>query len=127
MSLVVDNVADYLANNSIGTVGTNIFVGEQPPTPANCVTVLETGGLLPPIDIPSKKPTFQILIRNTNYSTGRTLLDTIRTLLHNKYGVTLAAGGNFFHSINAISEGGHIGKDDAGNDEFSINFQAYVR
>lgn len=127
MSIAIDDIADFLEDNSIGTVGTDIFVGQQPDSPANCVTVLDTGGQRPDIDLPTKRPTFQVLVRNTNYANGAAKLLAIRNLLHNKYNATLVGGGNYFYSINAISEGGHIGQDDIGNDEFSMNFEAWTR
>lgn len=126
-NIIINDIADFLAAHGIGTVMVDIFVGHQPDSPVNCVTVIDTGGMAPPIDFDSKKPTFQILVRNTSYSAGHILLDSIRDLLHNLYGLTLVTGGNYFHSINAMSEGGHIGRDEAGNDEFSMNFSAYVR
>lgn len=127
MSIIIDDIADFLEDNSIGTVGTDIFVGQQPDSPANCVTILDTGGLRPDIDLPTKKPTFQVLVRNSNYANGAAKLSAIRDILHRKYNATLVGGGNYFYSINAISEGGHIGQDDIGNDEFSMNFEAWTR
>ena len=127
-NIIINDVADWLANYELGySAGVNLFVGHQPNSPVNCITVIDTGGMKPPIDFDSKKPTFQVLIRNSDYATGRVLLDSVRTALHNLYGVELVTGSNFFHSINAMSEGGHIGRDEKGNDEFSINFQAYIR
>ena len=126
-NILVNDIADYLANEELGTVGTDIFVGNQPGSPTNCITVIDTGGTAPPIDLPSRKSTFQVLVRNSEYPTGAQMLESIRSALHNKYGITLVPGGNYCHSINAQSEGGHIGKDDLGNDEFSMNFMAYVR
>jgi len=127
MSIIIDDIADYLEDQSVGTVGTNIFVGQQPDSPANCVTIIDTGGLRPDIDLPTKKPTFQVLVRNTDYATGAAKLTSVRNALHNRYNETLVENGNYFYSINAITEGGHIGKDDIGHDEFSMNFEAWVR
>lgn len=125
MSYIVNDIADYLEDQGLGTVGTTIFVGYEPDSPANCICIFDTGGVTPSIDLPTKRPTFQILIRSANYTTGKANLDSIRSLLHNKYNETI--GDNYYFSINANAEGGHIGRDDLGNDEFSINFSAYVR
>lgn len=126
-NLIINDLAQYLVDEELGSLGSDIFKGNQPNSPTNCITVIETGGLRPPIDISSKKVTFQVLVRNSDYAAGAQKLADVRTALHNKYGITLVNGGNYCHSINALSEGGHIGKDDAGNDEFSMNFLAYVR
>lgn len=127
MSFIVNDIADYLEDEGLGTVGTDIFVGMQPNTPVDCITVFDTGGAKPPIDIPTKRPTFEVLVRASVFATGKNTLDTIRGLLHNKYNATLVTGGNYFYSINALTEGGHLGLDEAGNDEFSINFLTYTR
>lgn len=127
MSIIIDDIADFLEDEGIGTVGTNIFVGQQPDSPANCITVIDTGGQRPDIDLPTKRPTFQVLVRNTDYALGAAKLLEVRNALHNNYNATLVENGNYFYSINAITEGGHIGKDDIGNDEFSINFEAWTR
>lgn len=127
-NLFINDLAQYLVDEELGTLGTDIFKSHQPNSPANCITVIETGGVRPPIDLPSRRPTFQVLVRNSDYTAGAQKLLDVRNALHNKYGITLVnGGGNYCHSINAQSEGGHIGKDDAGNDEFSINFVAYLR
>lgn len=126
MSLVVNDIADFLSNNGIGSTASTIFIGHQPASPANCVTVLDTGGMRPDIDIPTKHPTFQILIRNTSFLTGRNLLETIRDLLHQTIGRVLTTD-IYYYYIFALAEGGHIGRDEQGNEEFSINFEALIR
>ena len=127
MSYIVNDIADYLEDESVGTVGTDIFVGNLPDSPDTAICIIDTGGIQPSIDIPTKRPTFQVLIRGETYAAGKNLVDTIRGLLHNQYNVTLVSGGNYFYSINLLAEGGHIGKNDRGLDEFSMNFQAYTR
>lgn len=127
MAVVIDDVATYLATNGVGTVGTDLFKGYLPESPNACVSVLDTGGSQPDPDIPTKEPTFQIMIRSTNYSTGRSKLDTIRSLLHQEDNIELVSGQTYFYFILAISEGGHLGRDDNGRDLFSINFHCRTR
>ena len=122
MAVVIDDVASYLATNSVGTVCTDLFKGYLPESPNACVAVLDTGGSQPNPDIPTKEPTFQVMIRSTNYTLGRSKLDTIRSLLHRQANVELVSGQTYFYFILAISEGGHLGRDDNGRDLFSINF-----
>lgn len=126
MSHLIDDIADYLEDQSIGTVATDIFVGYTPSTPDSCITVLDTGGSQPDPYLPTKEPTFQILIRSLDYDAGKTKLDLIRTALHQKANFT-PAGSNYCYFILAMSEGGHIGRDDNGFDLFSINFQTRTR
>ncbi|MBU1110783.1 minor capsid protein [Patescibacteria group bacterium] len=127
MSHLIDNIADYLASNGVGTVATNIFVGTLPDSPDTCIAVLDTGGSQPDQYIPTKEPTFQILIRSTDYDLGKTKLDLIRSLLHQKSNLQFVTGGQYCYFVLALSEGGHIGRDLNGFDMFSINFQTRTR
>ncbi len=126
MSLI-DDIATYLQTNGVGTVGTDIFKSYAPDTDSGTViAVLDTGGPKPDIDLISlKSPTFQIFIRTNDYSAGKSKLDTIRSLLHGKIGFT--AGSTYFLFLHAQSEGGHLGRNERGQDEFSINFIGKTR
>lgn len=127
MTNLIDDVADYLEDQAVGTVGTNIFVGYTPESPDACVVVLDTGGTEPDKYIPTHEPTFQVFIRATDYSTGKAKLEAVRTALHQKANLNLVAGGNYFYFILAISEGGHLGRDENGRDLFSMNFHCRTR
>lgn len=122
-------IATYLDAQLTGswTLGTNIFVSQLPASPDNCIMIRDSGGEAPSIYIPTGRPTFQIFVRHKNYATGLSICAQIRTLLHNKYNTTLVSGGNYFYSINAIQEPSHIGKDLNEREEFSFNFQTYIR
>lgn len=124
---VISDVAEYLEGQSLGTVGTDIFESYLPDSVNSCIGVFDTGGLQPDHDLPTKEPTFQVLIRAISYSAGKTKLDSVRSALHKQANVTLFSGGTYFYFIFAISEGGHIGRNANGQDEFSINFQARTR
>lgn len=123
----IQEIATYLANNAVGTLGTTVFYSHLPDASNQCVAVFDTGGTIPDRYINTKSPTFQVFVRAATYTAGRELLDTIRTLLHNQYNVQLTVGGVYCYSINALSEGGHIGQNERGLDEFSMNFQALIR
>ncbi len=127
MSQLIDDVATYLQANSIGTLGTNLFEGYMPPNPDASVAVIETAGLKPDIDLPLRDPSFQILIRSTEYDLGRAVADSIRVLLHNKYNLQLVASGIYFYRINLVTEGGLLGLDENGRNLFSLNFQCRTR
>lgn len=126
---MIDEISEYLADNSIGTEGTDLFYSVVPDGAdlTSLVAVLDTGGAMPDRDIPTKSPTFQIFIRSTTYDAGKTKLDSIRILLHQVKNTTLVDGGTYFYYIMAQSEGGHLGKNDRGLDEFSINFICLTR
>jgi hypothetical protein len=91
------------------------------------VAVLDTGGLEPDPDLPVKEPTFQVFVRNANYTDGKAKLDEIRELLHQKVNLELVTGQTYFYFILLNAEGGHIGKNERGMDEFSMNFRCRTR
>lgn len=127
MAVVIDDVAQYLDDNGLGTLAADIFKSFVPNTPDSCVTVLDTGGTKPDSYLPTKSPTFQIYIRSTDYSSGKAKLDSVRALLHQVANEELVSGQTYFYYILALAEGGHLGRDANGRDLFSINFQALTR
>ena len=122
---VISDIATYLAANGIGTLGTDIFYGYLPAGITSGVAILDTGGVEPDGYIPTKNPNFQIFLRSVDYDTGKAKLDAIRSLLHRVQNQTI--GSVYFYYILAISEGGHIGRNEAGQDEFSANYQTLIR
>jgi len=96
MSILINDVADYLEEEGVGTIATNVFCGYLPEDPDACIAVLDTGGSEPDKDIPTKEPTFQIMIRSTNYATGKAKLDSIRSLLHRSSNVNLVTDETIF-------------------------------
>jgi hypothetical protein len=75
--------------------------------------------------LPTNEPHFQVLVRANSYSAGKTALEAVRSALHRQANLTV--GNTYFYFILAISEGGHIGRNDRGLDEFSINFRCRTR
>ncbi len=123
----IEQVATYLQAGGIGTLGTNLFISNLPDSVDSCVAVFDTGGMTPDIYLPTKEPTFQVLVRSTTYDLGKAKIDAIRALLHRNFNVTLVVGQTYVYSILAMSEGGHIGQNERGLDEFSMNFKALTR
>lgn len=122
---LLEEIATYLQTNGIGTLASDLFFSYLPADVCPCVAVIDTGGMPPDIDLPTKEPTFQIFIRSTSYELGKAKLDAIRALLHQKRGGTLTT--TYYYYIYALAEGGHIGVNEAGQDEFSINFKILTR
>lgn len=121
----VNDLATYLQTQGLGTVGTDIFYSYVPGQQDTGIFVLDTGGPKPDADIPTKNPTFQVFVRASSYDAGRAVMDNVRAALHRLANQTI--GSFYFYNILALSEGGHIGQNQAGKDEFSMNFQALTR
>lgn len=125
MSTLIGDIADYLVTKGLGTVGTNIFASYMPDSVDTGICVLDTGGVMPDPDLPTKSPTFQIFIRGADYETGKAKVNAVRTTLHQVANTTI--GSIYFYYILAQSEGGHIGRNERGLDEFSMNFICLTR
>ena len=122
---IISDIATYLSQQGIGTLGTDLFYSYMPDNENEMACVYDTGGPQPDPDLPTKEPTFQVFIRSAGYEAGKTLLDSVREALHQTSGETI--GSTFFFFILAQSEGGHLGVNERGLDEFSINFHARTR
>lgn len=125
--MLISDVAQHLHNQGIASLATNLFYGYLPDEPDNCIAVLDTGGSEPDNYLPTKEPTFQVFIRWASYSTGKAKLDAIRTALHKQENTQLIPSGEYFYFILAMSEGGHLGRDESARDTFSINFHCRTR
>lgn len=128
MANFLDDILDYLADNGIGTVQTDLFVGRVPPDPDNCVVVLGQLGTTPApsLDIADLLfPNWQVIIRNSDYDAGAQKMEAVRALCHVKIGLQLT---NYYVlRMHCRQEGGAIGVDNKNRHEFSINFYAEAR
>ena len=100
----------------------NVYVGSMPTSPDNSVCIYATGGY--PRDLAGsmiREPTFQIRVRNTSYTTGYALCETIQGLLH---GVN---GTSDFLLIEQESDILDVGRDESNRQEWTINFRAYYK
>ncbi len=74
--MLLPELGTYLQTAGIGTLGTDLFLGELPANPDNCVAILEYGGMAPEHDLGTTAlryefPRVQVVVRNTSYATGR--------------------------------------------------------
>lgn len=121
MSILATELADYLATHSVGTVGTDIFIGRQPATPNSCVTVIETGGQAPSGYTPLSRPTVQVIVRDPSYETGRAKADAVFAALHQLANRDL--GSHFIYFVLSIADIGYLERDENERHEWSMNFR----
>lgn len=123
------DIAQHLHNQGIGVLGTSLFYDYLPDTNSGdfSISVYDTSGLEPDRYIPVDKPTFQVFIRAKDYNTGRAKLAAVYDALNRQKNIQLVPDGTYFYYIFAMSRGGSIGRNDAGWNEFSINFNTMVR
>jgi hypothetical protein len=121
----IDDLAIQLANDTGYSVGNKLFKGNMPPTPDSCIAIINRMGIQPSKYLPEKNPGFQVLIRDTSYPNGESMLARVRSSLQSKTPQTI--GSTYFFYIYVMAEGGWIGRDDLGRDLWSINFQTMTR
>jgi len=124
MTLLSD-LATYIDTNTSLTVGTDLFIGTLPAQQDNCVGIFQTGGVQPTTYLDIKKPTIQIIVRNTNYETAQQLSYTIYDLIHQKIGGTI--GATNMYTIFALQETTEIGEDETGRAIFTCNYVFEIR
>ncbi|MCG3176829.1 MAG: hypothetical protein MOGMAGMI_01793 [Candidatus Omnitrophica bacterium] len=122
---IIDDIAQHLHNQGIGTLGTNLFKSSFPDDVAQTfiIGVFDTGGVAPDTYLPIDNPTFQVSVKSTTYTVGQSKLEAIKNALHQTANSDLGvSNSSYYYYIHAQSNGGHIGKTPLGWDEFSINF-----
>lgn len=125
--MVIDDVYTYIGEQTSLTAGTDLFKSRQTEEPENQTVVYNTGGFEPDRYLPTEEPTFQVLVRNKSYQTGATLAQTIFELLNRVANQQLVDGGIYFYYIFGMQSPAHIGRDERGRHEFSINFVCKIR
>lgn len=125
--MIIDDIYTYLGEETSLTCGTNLFKSRQTDSPNDQVVIYDTGGFESDHYLPVAKPTFQVLVRSTKYATGADYVDEIVKALHQLTNTELVTGSKYFYYIFLLNEPSHIGRDDKGRHEFSINFMCEIR
>lgn len=81
---LLDSIAEYLEDEGIGTMGTDIFKGELPYDVDDCISLQFSPSPNPNKAIPYYDQTVDIWARYKYFDTGRDQLQAIMDLLHQK-------------------------------------------
>lgn len=77
------------------TFATDLFIGQEPAEPDNCVTIFDTPGFPPQLTYKKGEdyfyPSIQIRVRSQNYTTGWNLINDIKEFLHARSHETINA------------------------------------
>jgi hypothetical protein len=117
MTSIVESVADYLEDQGILTKATNLFVFTMPMTPHVCTAIIRTGGVEIPGE-PTRRPSFQILHRNTNTASGSSMVNSINALLDDRWNILTTHPGR----VEAQNEPGSWYKDENDHSVFPLNY-----
>lgn len=130
MNAPSEDIKDMLeADSSIALeLGTDLFVGKEPATPRNCVTIFDTIGYPPSLGLTDQGyeyPSIHIRVRNKDYRVGWALIHSIKDSLHGRSHQTW--NGALYTVIYCSSGPALLDWDDNGNARFIINFNLQRR
>ena len=114
-------IGAYLATKSIGTVGTDMFLGLMPDQPDNCIALFEYAGSPPDLHWNGEYPGLQVRVRNKSYAQGRAKIGEIMTLLHGLHETTLSS--TRYLLIKARGSPEVLKRDASNRVEFFVNFE----
>lgn len=130
MNSVSADFKDMLvADSSLNfTFAKNLFIGRVPPSPKECVVLLDTYGAPPYLglcEVGYEYPAIQIKVRSINYQSGYTLIESIKDSLH---GRNHEIWNGTLYTVIACSSGPTLLEwDDIGLVYFFINFNLQRR
>jgi hypothetical protein len=120
----VSDLAAYLATQSIGTVGTSIFIGQFPVDTTEGVLLIPTGGLTTLKTISTERPTVQVTTRYKSFATGWAKSYAIYALLNQP--LTFTSGANRFFYSRAIQPPFSLGQTDRQLCRIVNNYQIWL-
>ena len=133
MNITSKDIADYLEayGESSGTgltYKTDLFIGREPSTPINCVTIFDTPGFPPDLGLTDQgyeRPSIQIRVRNKGYQAGWVIAQNIKNLLHGLEHQTI--NGTLYTVIYCTGSPTLLDYDDNGNTRWILNFNIQRR
>ena len=131
MNMPSEDIKDMLTGESYLELifANDLFIGKEPTTPDNCVTIFDTPGIAPMITLDEvtgfEYPSIQIRIRNNSYVVGYNLAKDIQDILH---GINQTEINNTLYSvIYATGEPMLLDWDLNDRARFVINFEIQRR
>lgn len=132
MATILESVGDYLVTNSLGTLGTDIFLGTLPEAPDACVAIYENAGSSPSFTMGSggiaiDYPMLQIICRagREDYPTARDKAESIRVLLAQVLEQSIS--GVYVLRIEPMGSVNQLGIDPKYRPLISVNFRCLIR
>ena len=117
--MLLDDIADYLETQGIGTVGVDIFKGEMSDEPSNCVAIERYAGK-PPDTLGYEYPGLQVRVRNTSRPDAEAKIKSIESLLHCLSNITL--NGTRYLSLFAQQGPVPLGRDESNRIDLVQNY-----
>lgn len=125
--MIANDIAAHLAAQGYGTLGTDIFIDQYPPSPDEAICVYGIGGG-PPESTDSSSleaPKFSVVVRSADPATAQAACEGIRQYLHRK---ALTIGENYYWQLRALlPEAIGLGLDETNTrTKYSCDFVAEI-
>lgn len=114
MSLLIDQLAAYLASKGEGVVGTSLFKLQRPLSPVDCVSLHATGGYAPDGYTQREHPSVMVFARAGTPDGALRKAYSLYNKLHGKQDLDLG-GGLWALTIDAVNSPAYVGEEQAGN------------
>lgn len=131
--MLIAEIAQYLNAQGIGVfesggLGGDIFIESCPSSPDNVIYITGTGGPQGDGKFPVDRPTLQIIVRGgVNPIAAQSRAQSIYNILHGFHHARFCDDGYWIVGCWGIqSSPTHIGVDDLGRHEYSLNFQLEI-
>lgn len=129
MNAPSEDIKDMLVDDLSLVFGTNLFIGEEPTTPDDTVTIFDTPGFAPDLTMQNDgnyhRPSVQIRVRNQDYRDGWSLTNDIKVSLHGRAQETW--NGTLYSVLLAQSDPFFMGLDENRRARFVITFNMQRR
>lgn len=88
--MIIESIADYLEDQGVGTVNTDIFLGELPLDKSDCIALISAPSPAPDRSIPYYTQNIDVWARFSDYSEGVSKLQEVMDELQRKenYSIT---------------------------------------
>ena len=125
MTSCADDIAEYLEDQTLGTVGTNIFAGKMPPTPDLAISLFNYAGQPPDVVADDYETQgLQIKVRGATLLAGwdaaLVKINSIYKALHGLTNATIES--KSYHYIYATGSPMQMGFDELERPLFAVNF-----
>ena len=118
------DIKDYFEDsaNSIGTFGQDLFIGNEPDAPDNCMTIFDTGGENSEVNYVYDRPTVMVRVRGAvdEYVIAYNKAAEIKSLLHGKTGLSINS--TRYIGVWLMGDVFYNGRDEKNRPIFSVNF-----
>jgi len=126
MSDPATDIAALIEELNLGTLGTDLFVNEEPGKPDATITVFDSGGVSPDLTFDGENiyyPTVMVRVRGRTDKQAITydLAESIRDALHGLYQTTV--DGTVYLLVQASGDIVRVGRDENNRPMFTVNFR----